>query len=74
MATILKNVKCDISSTALPIIVKFSTAMHIRLPNLMIDQKILKSKADGSHHENQKSRYLENRFADYDEILNNDTY
>jgi len=29
---------------------------------------------DGGHLENKKSRYLQNRLADFDEIFNNDTY
>jgi len=38
-AGILKNVKCDISVTVWPILVKFGTAMHIRPPNLAVNQK-----------------------------------
>jgi len=30
--------------------------------------------ADGGHLENQKSRYLRNRLADFDEILHDGTY
>ena len=37
--------------------------------------KILKSKMeDVSHLKNNKSQYLENRSADFDEILRDDTY
>jgi len=35
-----KIVKCDILATVWPILVKFGTAMHIRPPNLTVDQKI----------------------------------
>jgi len=30
--------------------------------------------ADGGHIENQKARYLRNRFADFDQILHDGTY
>jgi len=39
MAVILKIVKCDILATIWPILVKFGKAMHIRPPNLTVDQK-----------------------------------
>ena len=44
-AAILKIVERDISATVLPILVKFGTAMHIRPPNLTVDQKF--QDADG---------------------------
>jgi len=72
-AAILKIVECDTSATVWPILVKFGMAMHIVcLPiwRSTKDLKILKSKmADGGHLEYKKSRYLQNRLADYDEIL-----
>ena len=38
-AAILKIVKCDISASVWPILVKFGMAMQIRPFNLMVDQK-----------------------------------
>ena len=35
----LKIVEYDISATGRPILVKFGTAMHIRLPNMTANQK-----------------------------------
>jgi len=73
-----ENVKCDISAVVQPILMKFGTAMHIRPPNLAVNQKFKKNSkfmiADGGHLENQKSWYLQNRLADYDEILHDETY
>ena len=57
MAAILKNVKCDISATVWPILVKFGTLMHVRRPNLTVDQRLKKIKIqDGGrgHLENRK--------------------
>ena len=59
-SAILKIVKCDISATVWPVLVKFGMAMHIRPPNLTVDQKFKltsKSKmADGTggHLQNRK--------------------
>jgi len=36
---ILKIVKCDISVTVLPVLVKLGTGMHIRPPNMMVNRK-----------------------------------
>jgi len=41
-ADILKIVKCGISSTVQPILVKFGTIMHISHPRLMGNQKFKK--------------------------------
>jgi len=51
--------------------VQFGMAMHIRPPNMNINQnvKISKSKmADDGHLENQKLRYLQNLLADFAEF------
>jgi len=37
MVAILKIVKCNISATVSLILVKFGTAIHIRLPNLIVN-------------------------------------
>ena len=52
-----KKVKCDISTTVRPILVKFGMAMHIHTPKLMSDLNFENFKikiADGGHLENQK--------------------
>jgi len=54
MAAILEIVKCDISATVWPILVKFGTAMHIRPHNLTVDQKAKSKMADGGQLENKK--------------------
>jgi len=38
MADFLKIVKCDISASIWPILIKFGTTMHISYPNLMGNQ------------------------------------
>ena len=39
VAAILKIVKCHISATAWPILMKFGMAIHIGPPNWTVDQK-----------------------------------
>jgi len=39
MAAIFKNIKCDMSQEPVDRLVKYGMAMHIRPPNLTVDQK-----------------------------------
>jgi len=76
MAAILKIVKC--MAIVWLILVNFGTAMHIRPPNLMVDQKLKKIENTrwqmAAILKIEKLQYLQNFLADFDEILRDGTY
>jgi len=75
MAAILKIIKCDISATVWPVLVKFGTAMHIGLPIWRSTKNFKNPRWQmASILIIEKLRYLQNHLADFDEILHDDTY
>jgi len=56
-ATILKNVKYDISTAVQPILMKFGTVMHLSPPNLIVNRKFKNFKIeDGGQRPSWKSK------------------
>jgi len=70
MAAILKNVKCDISATVWPILIKFGI---FALPSWWTTKSLRISKSNMADENREKSRYLHNCLAHFDKILRDDT-